>query len=62
MNQPLGRDYRKGPLQIDWMEFEKNELAGRRQYANAGKKKEGGRGAIQTACGISLNHRADILE
>jgi len=47
MNQPLGRDYRKGPLQIDWMEFEKNELAGRRPYANAGKKKEGGRGAIQ---------------
>lgn len=62
MDQPLGKDYRKGPLQIDWMEFEKNELTGRRQYAHAGKKKEGGRGAIQITCRISLNYRADIFE
>ncbi|KAL9713641.1 hypothetical protein Ac2012v2_003252 [Leucoagaricus gongylophorus] len=47
VNKPTEKDYRKGPLQIDWMEFEVNEFAGRRQYANAGKKKEGGGGPVE---------------
>jgi BRCA1-associated protein len=38
------KDYRKGPLKIDWMDFEVKEGVGRRQSISTGKEKERGRG------------------
>lgn len=44
VDQIKGKDHRTGPLQIDWMDFEVKESAGRRQSITVGKEKERGRG------------------
>ncbi|KAJ3571914.1 hypothetical protein NP233_g3431 [Leucocoprinus birnbaumii] len=47
LNHAKGKDYRKGPLQIDWMDFEMNESSTRRQHANTGKEKDRGKGPAE---------------